>query len=375
MSRKFHAAAIQMDAAPAPTEDRLHRAEQLISQAAQQGAKLVALTELFNTGYEYSDDLYLRAERMDGITVTWMKRSASQYGVHLAGTLLIADGDHVYNRAVLVAPDGRLWTYDKNYPWAFERAYYRDGRTITVADTDLGRIGLMICWDYAHADLWQRYAGRVNLMLVMSCPPTLASGFSGAIEADMSKMYFKGTPDPFGADLDAQTGWLGVPLIHTSGSGHLKTKIPRAGQVLFGFALMGRFNLLSKLREAPDMVIESDYYHKAKIVDAQGKRLAEITTPGDSVVVSEITVNDYPPTPEGEQPAFNMKRLAYWMSDALTPFLMNPLYREGYRKRFGKNFAPIDASTKRWRWALAFAFFVGTQFGGNKAEVKIESKK
>ncbi len=112
MSRKFKAAAVQMDATPAPTEDRLHRAEQLVNQAAQQGAQLVALTELFNTGYEYSDDLYLRAERMDGITVTWMKRAASQHGVHLAATLLIVDGDHVYNRAVLVAPDGRMWTYE-----------------------------------------------------------------------------------------------------------------------------------------------------------------------------------------------------------------------------------------------------------------------
>lgn len=375
MTRKFHAAAVQMDATPAPTEDRLHRAEQLVSQAAQQGAKLVALPELFNIGYEYSDDLYLRAERMDGITVTWMKRIASQQGVHLAGTLLIVDADHVYNRAVLAAPDGRMWTYDKNYPWAFERAYYRDGRTITVADTDLGRIGLMICWDYAHADLWQRYAGRVSLMLVMSCPPAIASTLRGAVEVDMQGAYFKGTPDPFGADLDAQAGWMGVPLIHASGSGHLKTQIPRARLAMLGMGVMGQPDLLGKARDASAMVFESDFYGKAKIVDGQGARLAEIIEAGDSVVVSEITVHDYPPTPEGEQPAFNMKRMAYWMSDTLTPFLMYPLYREGYRKRFGKSFAPIDASTRRWRWGLAAAFFVGTQMGGNKAVVKVERKK
>jgi len=47
--------------------------------------KLVVLPELFNTGYEYCDENYRRAEALDGPTSTWMKQTANRYSVHIAG--------------------------------------------------------------------------------------------------------------------------------------------------------------------------------------------------------------------------------------------------------------------------------------------------
>src|SRR5512134_2245718 len=102
MPRKLKVAAVQMDAAPAPVSSRLERAADLIAEAASGGVRLVVLPELFNTGYEYSDGNYPLAERMDGPTVTWMMRQAAKHNIHLAGTLLLADDEDVYNRALLV---------------------------------------------------------------------------------------------------------------------------------------------------------------------------------------------------------------------------------------------------------------------------------
>ena len=128
MPHTLRVATIQLNATPASTDERLNRAAQYIQQAAQEGAKLVLLPELFNTGYTYSAANFQRAEPLNGITVTWMQAQAQQHNIHLAGSLLLLDEEDVYNSLILVSPDGRRWRYDKNYPFLFERGY-RDWET------------------------------------------------------------------------------------------------------------------------------------------------------------------------------------------------------------------------------------------------------
>lgn len=168
MSRTLKVAAVQMDAQPAPVVDRLGRAARLVADAAAQGAQLVVLPEVFNTGYTYHEINYTLAERSDGQTMTWMLAHAAQHKVHISGTFLLLDGGEIYNTAFLVAPDGRTWRYDKRYPFSWERAYFRAGSDATIADTELGKLGMMICWDHVHPELWAEHAGKVDAMVIMS---------------------------------------------------------------------------------------------------------------------------------------------------------------------------------------------------------------
>ncbi len=171
MPKSIRIAVVQMDASPSPVGERLRRAENFVTQCAQHGAQLIVLPEVFNTGYEYSDRNYLQAETFDGPTTTWMKKTAADHHVHLAGSFLRREQDHIFNTLLLVSPDGRQWHYDKNHPWIWERAYFEKGTNLTVADTELGKIGFLICWDVAHPKLWQGYAGKIELMVISSCPP------------------------------------------------------------------------------------------------------------------------------------------------------------------------------------------------------------
>jgi predicted amidohydrolase len=147
MKQRLKVATIQMDCAPAPVTERLSRLAPFIAEAAQADAQLAVLPESFNTGYEFHARNYAPAEPLEGETITRMKRQAAQHDIHLVGTLLLLDKTDIYNSAPLVAPDGRLWRYDKHYVPLWERAYFRGGHQTTVADTDLGRLGMMICWD------------------------------------------------------------------------------------------------------------------------------------------------------------------------------------------------------------------------------------
>lgn len=372
MPRKLTLASIQMDANPAPTAERLARAENLVGQAAAAGAHLAVLPELFNTGYIYDDSNHARAERMDGPTVSWMRETARRFNLHLAGSLMLLEVDEVYNALLLFAPDGRMWRYNKIYPWGWERGYFRNGRDVTVADTDLGRIGMLVCWDTAHLDLWQRYAGQVDFMLVSSCPPDVSNltyrfpDGRTATFADMGPLV-KGMQDTgktlFGEMVNGQTAWLGVPMVATVGAGRITTRLPQAKASLAAMVPLAPW-LAQYVPVAEDVEMTCDIVPGCKVVDAAGNVLASVPEgEGDAFTLAEVTVRDQRPSPNRDQPVSRMPPMAYFTSDVLFPWLTIPVYRQGLRRVWGAHMAPFEASTRQWVAVAIAAGVVGYLFG------------
>ena len=372
MPRTLKLAAVQMDANPASTAERLARADRLVTAAAEAGAQLVVLPELFNTGYAYTDDNHCLAEPLNGPTASWMKEAAAGLDVHIAGSLMLLDQDEVFNSLLLFAPDGRMWRYDKNYPWAWERGYFRDDRRITVADTDLGRIGMMICWDVAHPRLWARYAGRVDLMVIASCPPDVSNPTFHFPNGDsltfddmgpiMSSM--KGTgPLVFGDMINRQTRWLGVPAVHTVGSGHIRTEVPNGMGSFLTFLPLAPW-LVTYLPQSGRMHMSCDMVQGCKVVDAGGEILTELTqAQGETFTVAEVTLADGTPRPRGPQPASLIPFLTYLSSDVLLPALTIPIYRRGLRRTWGDGMAPVATSIRNWTILLGLSVVVSLLVG------------
>jgi predicted amidohydrolase len=341
MPRTITIAAVQMDAGPAPTAERLDRASRLVSAAAGDGAQLVVLPELFNTGYTYADANHRLAEPIDGQTVTWMKDAAARLNVHLAGSLMLLDRDEITNALLLFAPDGRMWRYDKLYPWGWERGYFRPGRGITVAETDLGHVGMLICWDTAHPRLWRKYAGRVDLMVISSCPPDASNPtfhFPNGDSLTFDRMgpilaSMKGSGRlVFGDMIDRQAGWLGVPCVNTVGSGHLRTAIPNGLGSFLTFLPLAPW-LLRYLPQAGRMQMSSDFIAGCKVVDASGQVLASLTQEqGETFTLAKVTLAEERPRPRGPQPASPVPFLTYLSSDVLLPGLSIPIYRQGVQR-------------------------------------------
>jgi predicted amidohydrolase len=321
----------QMDASPAPVSDRLARASVLVESAAQQSAQIVVLPELFNIGYVYDDANYAAAETLDGQTVQWMKAQAARHNLYIAGSLLLLENGDIYNAALLIAPDGRQWRYDKNYPWLYERAYFRGRRNITIADTELGKLGILICWDAAHANLWQQYAGQVDAMLVISCPPNM--GHHDLVFSDGSKINFQelnpGVDSQFPArDVELRAAWMQVPVAATTGSGGFKSRLPWQG-LTARLELIGRPDLW---RKADSAIMETGYFRETKIVDAQGTVLARIDHDQDGVVVAEVTYADQPPIPKTKQPPMHTHPFAYFAADILSNLFLSNVYRRGIKR-------------------------------------------
>ncbi len=338
MSRTIKAAAIQMDANPASTAERIARADRLVRQAAAAGAQLVVLPELFHLGYAYDERNFDRAETLRGPSATWMRDLAAGLDIHLAGSVLLRDGREIYNALLLFAPSGQMWRYDKNYPWGWERGYFRGRRNITVAATALGRIGMLVCWDTAHRNLWRAYAGKVDLMIVSSCPPDVGnptyrfpSGATVTVD-DLGPLMasLKGSARQlFGPMIDQQTAWLGVPTVASVGSGTITTAIPR-GKAAWLALIPAAPALARYLPEADQLRMTCSIAPGCKVVDASGAIVAELPAEaGESWTIGAVTLAASPPQPRGAQPESTVPPLSYRISDVFLPALMRQVYNRG----------------------------------------------
>ncbi|MDJ0346900.1 carbon-nitrogen hydrolase family protein [Streptomyces sp. H10-C2] len=119
-------------------------------RAAAAGARLLATSEMYLTGYALGDRIAELAEAADGPGALRVAEIAAEHGVAIVYGYPEREGAAVHNSAQLIGPDGtRLANYRKTHLFGgFEREHFTPGDTAVVqADLDGTRIGLLICYD------------------------------------------------------------------------------------------------------------------------------------------------------------------------------------------------------------------------------------
>lgn len=108
---------------------------------------LVVLPETLLSGF--SNEAVKDAETMDGEGVAWLRRLAAEVGAVVTGSLVIRDGNAVYNRLLWARPDGTLAHYDKRHLFrmAGEHQRYAGGRDKLIVELAGWRICPMVCYD------------------------------------------------------------------------------------------------------------------------------------------------------------------------------------------------------------------------------------
>lgn len=157
------------------TEENLQLAATLIRQAADGGAQLVLLPELWNTGYDLPR-VSLLAEGSSGPSVSLLRESAIAHGVWIAGgSILERRHDKYHNTMFVVAPDGRITAkYRKAhlFPRELQEQQYLsagDEAVRFLLETGAGAVctGLAICYDLRFPELFRNLALRgAKLLLV-----------------------------------------------------------------------------------------------------------------------------------------------------------------------------------------------------------------
>jgi len=179
----------QLDIEPAAVEANLERATELIAEAATRNVDLVALPELFATGY-FAFDAYARtAQPLDGAILEAMRDAASDHGVGLlAGSIvedLEASADRGFetpanagyaNTAVLFDSDGTHQSvYRKHHLFGYgsaEQELLEPGDRLPTADIGDFTVGVTTCYDLRFPELYRDLVDQgVTLVLVPSAWP------------------------------------------------------------------------------------------------------------------------------------------------------------------------------------------------------------
>ena len=164
--------------------DKGKNLRKLEKAVAKSEADLVLAGELFLTGYMARDAFARLAEPMDGPAVKAVARLAEEHSAHIVFGMPEREPGtrRLFNASVLVAPDGRAVAYRKIYPANFgpfeEGLYFGRGDALTLVDTKLGKIGLLICYDAFFPELAKAYALQgADLLAIISASPATSKPF------------------------------------------------------------------------------------------------------------------------------------------------------------------------------------------------------
>ncbi len=143
------------------------------------GCDLTVFPEMYITGYTNLDELDKVAEDLAGPTVEMVSGLAQEHGTNIVFGMPHLDDEMkvMYNSSVLAQPDGKVDAFDKMHLANFgpfdEKRYFKAGCSAPVFETNIGKIGLEVCYDIFFPELTKTMAmNGAQLLVNISAAPT-----------------------------------------------------------------------------------------------------------------------------------------------------------------------------------------------------------
>jgi N-carbamoylputrescine amidase len=239
----------------------LARADELVRDAAAEGAHIVLIPELFETPYfcieQDSRHLALAQPLEQNAAVRHFRGVARELGIVVPVSFFERDGLACFNSVAVIDADGEvLGVYRKSHipngPGYQEKTYFAPGDTgFRVWSTRHGRIGVGICWD-------QWFPETARIMALLGAELLL---FPTAI----------GSEPPPAVALNSREHWQ-------------RTQQGHAAANLMPLIAANRHGLERSLQDPEGLYI--NFYGSSFIADATGAKVAEAPEDGDAVLVA-----------------------------------------------------------------------------------------
>jgi omega-amidase len=128
---------------------------------------LIVLPEMCTTGFTMHPKKV--AEKMDGLSVSWMQKIAKEKQTAICGSLVISNANKFYNRFVFVHPTGEIETYNKRHTFtlAGENNVYTSGTKKIIIKYRGWKICPLICYDLRFP-VWARNTENYDLLIYVA---------------------------------------------------------------------------------------------------------------------------------------------------------------------------------------------------------------
>jgi len=243
------------------TENNITKATNLIQQAADKGANIVLLQELFQTPYfciQYDEDIFKLAQSFENNKIlNQMSNLAKKLNVVLPISFFEKDNNAYFNSIAVINSDGKiLGKYRKSHipdgAGYLEKYYFNPGNTgFKVWDTNFGRIGIGICWDQ-----WFPEAARIM-----------------ALKGAEILFYPTAIGDEIMSDYDSSGAWQRVMQGHAAANIMPVVASNRIGSE----SVKGQTN---------------GFYGKSFICDRSGKIIQEASKDKEEVIIADIDTEE-----------------------------------------------------------------------------------
>ena len=177
MSRPLTVCAVQLGSLEGETIDAaLEVVTSTVAGAVEAGAELVVLPEIWTPGY-FAFDSYADASQHAGRIREHLSSLASTHDIHLhGGSFVEEEGGRYYNTSVLFDRDGDpIGQYRKIHLFGYgsrEPEVLTPGERPTVVETEIGRVGMVVCYDLRYPELFRHMVDRgAEMVLVASAWP------------------------------------------------------------------------------------------------------------------------------------------------------------------------------------------------------------
>jgi len=139
-------AVLQIDSVVGDVQANLSKIDNLLGTVNDPEVRLAVFCEYGLTGY--CTDLTEVADTVPGNHSAGLEELAKEHNIWICGGTAELAGGKIANTSLMVSPGGLEAKYRKVHPFGSERGEILAGEELVTVDTELGKVGMTICYDF-----------------------------------------------------------------------------------------------------------------------------------------------------------------------------------------------------------------------------------